>query len=218
MTPTMPSRGGLLARLAIAAIVGAFIVVCVVMPAEYRKDPTGFGRLTGLLDLTTPIAASKAGDAAVNSAPVSREPDPLIVSKVTDPSLADRYDTALVEQNHQAAIAEYYKQPFKTETVQIPLGPDGEVEYKLRMKAGQSVVYSWKPDSGTVYYDFHGHPPDKPNEAQGYIKVQEADHGDGVFIAPVDGIHGWFWLNLTPKKMVITLKISGFYDSHDYVK
>ncbi len=39
----MPGRSGLLWRVLIAAVVGTFIVVCVVMPAEYRKDPTGFG-------------------------------------------------------------------------------------------------------------------------------------------------------------------------------
>ena len=31
----------------LAALVGAVLTVCVIMPAEYRKDPTGFGKLTG---------------------------------------------------------------------------------------------------------------------------------------------------------------------------
>ena len=60
MTPAsvhLPSAGGLLLRVAIAAIVGAVLTVCVIMPAEYRKDPTGFGKLTGLIALATPTVA-----------------------------------------------------------------------------------------------------------------------------------------------------------------
>jgi hypothetical protein len=37
-------------------------------------------------------------------------------------------------------------------------------------------------------------------------------------VAPVEGIHGWFWLNLTGEPLTVTLKISGFYDSHGLVQ
>src|SRR4051812_33796466 len=32
---------------------------------------------------------------------------------------------------------------FRTDTIDIPLPPDGELEYKVQMKAGDSIVYSW---------------------------------------------------------------------------
>lgn len=189
MTPTMPTAGGLLKRLAIAAVVGAIIVVCVVMPAEYRKDPTGFGRLTGLLELTTPIVETPVVDLAAEAAP-----------KPVDPAISRLVET-----------------PFKTDTVQIPLGPDGELEYKAFMKAGQTMIYSWSVNKGSVYYDFHGEPAN-PKDSQRYLEVQETKAANGVFTAPFEGKHGWFFLNLTSENIVVTLKLSGFYESHDYVK
>lgn len=191
--PSMPDRGGLLTRVLIAAVVGTLIVVCVVMPAEYRKDPTGFGRMTGLLELTTPVAATAAAPATADaSAPA---PAPAA----------------------SGVVAQKYDKPFKTDTVKIQIGPDGEVEYKAVMKAGQAMVYSWEVNKGSVYFDFHGEPAD-PKQSKSYEQVQETTKSNGAFVAPFDGKHGWYWLNLTGEPVVITLKLSGYYESHDYVK
>ena len=57
-----------------------------------------------------------------------------------------------------------------------------------------------------------------PKASQTYKKDEELTSANGAFVAPFDGIHGWYWLNLTAKPIKITLKISGFYESHDYVK
>ena len=191
-TPSMPARGGLLLRTALAAVVGAFMVVCVVLPAEYRKDPTGFGRVTGLLELSTPH--------------VLKPPDP-------GPAAA-----ATPAPNSPVLNSWLFPTPYKTDTIQIPIGPDGEVEYKIKMKAGQALVYSWQSDKGNVYYDFHGEPPDNPKGSQSYKKDEEIRSANGAFVASFDGIHGWYWLNLTGAPIKITLKISGFYESHDFVK
>jgi hypothetical protein len=194
MTPsvTMPTKSNLLARVAIAAIVGTFLVVCVVMPAEYRKDPTGFGRAVGLLELTTPVVAKPAAD------------------QPTDPSIP-------TIPKAEGVVSNYYDTPFKSDTVKIKLGPDGELEYKAVMKTGQSMVYSWSVNKGSVYYDFHGEPAN-PKDSKRYQEVQETKSANGVFVAPFDGKHGWYWLNLTSEPIEITLKLAGFYESHDYVK
>lgn len=196
MTPSvsMPGKSSLLARLAIAAIVGTFLVVCVVMPAEYRKDPTGFGRAVGLLELTTPVVAKPADESA------SQPGDPFPPTPQAE-----------------GVVSNYYDTPFKTETVKIKLGPDGELEYKATMKTGKAMIYSWEVNKGSVYYDFHGEPAN-PEDSKRYLEVQETKSANGVFVAPFDGKHGWFWLNLTGEPIEITLKLSGFYESHDYVK
>jgi hypothetical protein len=178
-----------LTRVLIAAVVGTLIVVCVVMPAEYRKDPTGFGRMIGLLELTTPVVATPAPEAATPAAA----------------PLAD------------GVVAKTYSTPFKTDTVKIPIGPDGELEYKANMKAGQAMVYSWSVDKGSVYFDFHGEAPGA-KDAKRYEEVQETKSSNGVFVAPFEGRHGWYWLNLTGESIVVTLKLAGYYESHDYVK
>lgn len=185
---TMPSKSGLLWRVLASAIVGTFIVVCIVMPAEYRKDPTGFGRMTGLLELTTPKVAT---------------PEPTAESAPAD--------------NPDGVVARYYDTPFKTETFKVRIGPDGEVEYKAKMKTGQAMVYSWAVDRGSVYYDFHGEPAD-PKQSKRYKEVQETKIANGVFVAPFDGKHGWYWLNLTADPIVVTVQLSGFYESFGIVE
>ena len=183
----MPSVGGLLLRVAIAALVGAVLTVCVIMPAEYRKDPTGFGKLTGLIALSTPTVAKPAEPAADGKA-------------TTTPALTTN--------------AWFYPTEYRTDTVKIPLGPDGELEYKVAMKAGEAMVYSWSVDRESVYYDFHGEPSNDPKHATRYREEQENTKSNGAFVAPFEGIHGWFWLNLSGKPIVVTLKMSGFYQLH----
>jgi hypothetical protein len=195
MTPSMPDRGGLLIRTLGAAVVATILVFCVVLPAEYRKDPTGFGRLTGLLELSTP---------RVTPAPATPAPEPGSTAAPAAPA--------------SGVNAWYFTMPYKTDTIVIPIKGDGEVEYKIKMKAGDALVYSWLSDKGNVYYDFHGEPTGNPKGSQTYKKDEELRSANGAFVAPFDGIHGWYWLNLTGDPIKITLKISGFYESHDYVK
>ncbi len=206
MTPAMPSRGGLLLRTVGAAAMGAFIVFCVVLPAEYRKDPTGFGRLTGLLALSTPRVAKQEATTSAASRGAAATPPSGSASGAAAASPA-------FGQN-----AWFFPTAYKTYTIKIPIKGDGEVEYKVKMKAGEAMVYSWQSDSGNVYYDFHGEPTGNPKGSQTYKKDEELKNANGAFVAPFDGIHGWYWLNLTEKPIKITLKISGFYESHDYVK
>jgi hypothetical protein len=194
MTPSMPDPRGLLLRTGIAAAAGAFIVFCVVLPAEYRKDPTGFGSLTGLLELSKPRATP--------SAQVADAPTAQPSASVSAPTMN----------------AWFFPAVYKTDTIVVPIKGDGEVEYKIRMKAGQAVVYSWLSDKGNVYYDFHGEPENNPKGSVTYKKDEEIRSANGAFVAPFAGIHGWYWLNLEKDPIKITLKISGFYESHDYVR
>jgi hypothetical protein len=189
----MPSATGLLLRVAIAALVGAILTVCVIMPAEYRKDPTGFGKLTGLIALSSPTVAKPAA--------------------ATTPEALTGDKTPTLTTN-----AWFYPTEYRTDIVKIPLGPDGEIEYKVAMKAGESMVYSWSVDRESVYYDFHGEPSNDPKHATRYREEQENTKSNGAFVAPFEGIHGWFWLNLSGKPIVVTLKMSGFYQLHKMEK
>src|SRR5262249_25383627 len=60
------------------------------------------------------------------------------------------------------ALARSYPAPFRTDVIDVPIrGNDGDLEYKIQMKAGGTVVYSWevrnlaKPEE--FYTEFHGH-------------------------------------------------------------
>jgi hypothetical protein len=108
--------------------------------------------------------------------------------------------------------ARFYPSPVKSNVIEIPLGIDGEVEYKVRMKAGETMVYSWSVDNGTAYYDFHAE--GEPDGADLRYKEEQdgAGAGHGSLVAPMNGIHGWYWLNLEDHPIVITLRVSGFYE------
>ena len=82
----------------------------------------------------------------------------------------------------------------------------------LHISEGASV------DQGTIYYDFHGEHSNDPKNSQRYREEQETTKSNGTFVAPFDGIHGWFWLNLTGKPQVVTLKMSGYYELHKMEK
>ena len=187
MSPTqlqMPSRRGLLIRLGASFVAAALIVFCAVLPAEFHRDPTGVGKLTGLMAMSQP-------------APVDTPAD----SKLAAVTAA-------------GAPARSYQLPFRSDEVKIPMKPDGELEYKVKMQPGGTLVYSWAADHGTVYYDFHGEKPADPDHAQSYGTGVSAQ-GNGSLIAPFAGIHGWFLQNQEGTPIVVTLKMSGFYELRD---
>ncbi len=107
--------------------------------------------------------------------------------------------------------AHTYTVPFRTDEIAIPIGKDGELEYKVRMQPGGTLIYSWKC-AEPLYIDFHGESDKDPGNAVSYTVTQEAKEGNGSLIAPFAGIHGWFYQNQTDHVTVIHLKMSGFYE------
>ncbi len=71
-TPASPRT---LARLIISALVVAGVVlVCFVLPAEYRIDPTGIGRATGVIRLAGTRQISAEAAAAESTQPAIGAP------------------------------------------------------------------------------------------------------------------------------------------------
>jgi hypothetical protein len=168
----------------VALIVATFIVVLVVLPAEFRVDLTGFGRLTGLNRMAEPLPPT----AQVLAAPTKTAP--------------------------------FYTIPFRVDRIDIPLAAiDGELEYKVRMRTGDTMTYSWEvegiPNPDEFYFDFHGEvPPRAPGEK---IRVEEyhqqkGTRSSGALVAPFEGVHGWYLQNQSDKPGVMHLTVSGFYE------
>jgi hypothetical protein len=184
-TAQPPRAGRLLWFTMVAALAGAAIMFCAVLPAEYGFDPTGVGQLTGL----TRIAAA---------APET---------------------VAAVAPSGEGAAARVYASPYRTHVVDIPLPPDGELEYKVQMKAGDTLVYSWEVEGFEnpewFYYDFHGESWPRPEGEKAKIAEYAQKIGvkdSGSLIAPFEGVHGWFLQNQGGKPVVVHLRLSGFYD------
>lgn len=177
------------ATIAAAALAG-FLLVAVVLPAEYGIDPTRIGRLFGLTAMQ-PDPAAPAGDATV-----SGELAEIISGGIRD-----------AEPGAQKSYAD----GFRTEQVSIELGALEEVEFKARMAAGDTVLYSWSVER-PLYVDFHGEPDDYPEAPA--VRYEEKDGvaaAHGRLTAPFAGLHGWYWLNTNDVPVTVTLEVSGYY-------
>lgn len=172
-----------------AALAGALIVLGAVLPAEYGLDPLGLGKLSGLARLWAP--ADKVVGARSGSAPLARE----------------------------------YPTPYRTDTIEIPLtgflgGRFGsELEYKVRMKKGATLIYQWEvsgaADPRDFHFDFHGHTtPNAAGESMQVATYRQAFglSRQGALTAPFDGIEGWQFSNSSDNPVVVKLRLAGFYD------
>jgi hypothetical protein len=97
-----------------------------------------------------------------------------------------------------------------TKKLTVRLEPGQETEIKAALDAAQVILYSWHAD-GEVYTDFHGHEPDAGREFVRYEEQQSGHEGRGSLVAPFTGEHGWFWLNVSDKPVILTLTVSGYY-------
>lgn len=152
--------------------------------------------------------------------------DPLGIGKFTginklNAQKTENVESALSMRNEiTEGIAFAQDKPFKTETLHIDLEDLGELEHKLIMKKGETIVFSWEVEGETpnkgVYFDFHGHPPTANTEfpqgfAQSFIKGEQPS-GHGSLTAPFDGYFGWYFLNIEERPIAIHIELSGFWD------
>ena len=106
---------------------------------------------------------------------------------------------------------------FRSDTIDIPLGPHGELEYKLGIEEGNAIVYEWNvldiKDPELLYSEFHGHtePVDNVGDLMFYRRA-EGGTERGSLVAPFSGIHGWYLVNGTEEPIVVRLEVAGFYD------
>ena len=105
---------------------------------------------------------------------------------------------------------------WRTDTVRVPVPAGKGLEYKLTMKKAEGLVYNISygtlSDPRLMLTEFHGHTPqvDGVGDLMFYAKTGGTPQS-GVFTAPWDGIHGWYLKNDSPKDVIVTLELAGFY-------
>lgn len=112
-----------------------------------------------------------------------------------------------------------YAVPHRSDTVDIPVKANGgEIEYMVKMREGQSLVYSWRvvdiAEPGKLTSEFHGH-TEQPQGAPGTLIFYRKAMGgseNGALTAPFEGHHGWYLKNDTDKPVTVRLNLSGFYE------
>jgi hypothetical protein len=183
-----------------ALAVAAVVLLTAVLPAEYGVDPLGIGRALGFTELnsqptrTLEIKDVLGGNETVREVeiPAFNEPVPL-----PNPAV------------HQSEAA-----PIPTRTITLTLEEGQQTEIKTVLRANKVITYTWKTDGGLVYCDLHGHDPAAGQDF--FVRYREDQDGateaTGSLVAPFDGEHGWFWLNIAEGPVTITLTVTGFFD------
>lgn len=104
------------------------------------------------------------------------------------------------------------------DSIDIPIRPNGELEYKLGMEEGDSIVYSWTVEGidnpELLYAEFHGHTETQPGQPGTVMLYRKAEGGaeSGTLTAPFSGIHGWYLQNRSARAIVVKLEVAGFYE------
>lgn len=102
---------------------------------------------------------------------------------------------------------------FRTDEIEVTLGPGKGTEVKAVMRKGDQLVYSWETDGPRVFYDFHGEEAGAPADEFTSHEEGTKSAADGAFEAPFAGVHGWYWHNKTARPVRVRLKTSGVYAS-----
>jgi hypothetical protein len=106
---------------------------------------------------------------------------------------------------------------WRTDTIKVPVAIGRDLEYKLTMKAGDTIVYNVSfgalADPGQMISEFHGHTEkvDGVGDLMFYAKTGGSPQS-GAFTAPWAGIHGWYLKNDSTADVVVTLELAGFYE------
>lgn len=189
----LPSARRLLQSTAVALLGATAVLVTVVLPAEFGRDPTGAGRwlgLTAMGEIKTSLQREAAADAA---------------KPAVAPGAAAAEPPAGPTASPAAAAAQ--------DELSVTLRPGQAAEVKLDMLRGATVRFEWTAD-GAVNFDNHGDPPNPaPGFYHGYGKGRQVMRDAGTLTAAFDGKHGFFWRNRGDQPVTIRLKTAGAYSA-----
>jgi len=197
--PPAPSRKKLLIGSVTALAVAGIAVVGFVLPAEYGIDPLGIGKALGLTQLSGGGAKEniylKRGQARTNVL------FPLDAAATLDEETLRK----LLADKGVAFPAEAKAQ---SDRFQIELLPYEGIELKYVLDQGAPMVFSWHA-TAPVNVDMHSHPFDGGTEATESFVIDDFRTQTAAYVAPFNGIHGWYWQNRTMEPITLTLDATG---------
>ncbi len=123
-----------------------------------------------------------------------------------------------VERTQEAASREHPEASRQSEwrdTVSITIPAAGHKEYSFLVAEGKTFEYRWQTDGKKLYFDFHAEPK---GDTTGYFESFGTgidSQSSGSFTTSFAGTHGWYWKNIYPSPVVITLKAKGDYKRLD---
>jgi len=194
---------------AASALLALVILFVFILPAEFGSDPTGIGEQIGVNNMSVEQAQADENSAGAQAAVAAGlNPDNIV-------------DNSNDEDRIEGAGHINFARPMQFVELEIPVPADGQLEYKFVLEEGSQINYHWAVNDGKLAYsDLHGHTPAPEGSEEDeivvkYLDSQEDQNVSGQFIAPFTGDHGWFFLNLQSEDITITLKASGYWESHE---
>jgi hypothetical protein len=197
-TAPAPSRKKLLIGTAVAVGVAAVALVVFVLPAEYGIDPTGAGKALGLTQLSDDgreniyLARGQARTNVLFPLDAGATPDEQTLRKL----LADK------------GVAFPAQAKVQSDRFQIELLPYEGIELKYVLDQGAPMLFSWRA-TAPVNVDMHSHPFDGGTEATESFVIEDLPAQTAAYVAPFNGIHGWYWQNRTMQPVTLTLDTTG---------
>ncbi|MFA8450015.1 MAG: hypothetical protein ACEPOW_04910 [Bacteroidales bacterium] len=191
----------------LSVIIGGFLLVGALLPAEFGIDPLGIGKFMGFNKLYA--AKGEVMPKPENLIKQEKSTYPLIYMneagcnpEVLPPS----------EGSFLVASKSYIDRKDELEIV-IPAGKG--LEYKINMNKYGKVKYEWVANQSDLFFDFHGEYNEKEHHANVFYEsytVAYSNNMVGTFTAPFDGRHGWYFKNISDKDVKVTLKLKGSYE------
>jgi hypothetical protein len=190
------SKKQLLKSVIIAFLIGGFVFITAVLPAEYGKDPVGTGKLFGFSKLYIKENINQLNFKKIELKDVG---SPINITKP-------------LEANNPAPEKQF---GLKHDSITVKIPPKKGIEYKVKMLKYGSTKYEWySQNREVVFLDFHGEVEEKnpPKEVfyESYTVAYSNNMG-GTFTAPFKGKHGWYFKNLSDKEITIIIKLKGQY-------
>lgn len=188
----LPSTKSLLKATAIALAIAALTLATVVLPAEYGIDLTGLGTRLGLTAMSAELPEEPMQPATIAAAE-------------TSPAIEESLSTLTAVWRNPAA--------YRSDEMSLTLQPNEGAEIKAQMRTGERFMFSWTAENGVVNFDMHGEAVDAKNgEFTSYWKGRAQASGNGAFVAPFDGTHGWYWRNRGESPVTVRVRTSGYYE------
>jgi hypothetical protein len=92
-------------------------------------------------------------------------------------------------------------QPFRKDSFDLTVTAQEEVDYRVGMRAGATLVYAWSTGHGEMLIcQFAGQEPRDGSEAHGALVAQSS------------GWYHWSWQNQNRRPVTIHVKLSGYYE------
>ena len=226
--------GGLLRSTLISLGAALFLLVAVVLPAEYNIDPLGVGAFLGLTEMGG-IKAQLSEEAAADAAALANAPSPEVLARLAAIEAQLNGMTALLRAGARQAVppqapetaapeaatlgtaapaAPAAAPPAQTaepawrDEVRFVLTPGEGIELKLVMNEGAVAEFEWSANGSVLNFDTHG---DGGGQSVRYEQGRSVPGQSDELIAAFTGKHGWFFRNRTDQDVTLTLRVRGDY-------